>query len=110
MNEVLISLFLLLGSGVILLAAVGLIRLPDAVCRSHALGKAMTLGLVLVLVGLWLFLGTEAAGIKLPLAVLFQFLTIPVASHLLIRLAYRKNQGVYASKARDGEAASAPRR
>jgi multicomponent Na+:H+ antiporter subunit G len=51
----------------------------------------MTLGLILVLVGLWLFLGLETAGIKVPLAVLFQFLTIPIASHLLVRLAYRKN-------------------
>lgn len=97
-QDLLISACLLLGSLVILLAAVGLIRLPDAVCRSHALGKGMTLGLVLVLIGLWLYLGLEAAGIKLPLAVAFQFLTIPVASHLLIRLAYRRNQGTVASK------------
>lgn len=98
-HDLLISACLLLGSLVILLAAVGLIRLPDAVCRSHALGKGMTLGLVLVLIGLWLYLGLEAAGIKLPLAVAFQFLTIPVASHLLIRLAYRRDQGTFASKA-----------
>lgn len=99
-QDILISLFLLMGSMVIVLAAVGLLRLPDAVCRSHALGKGMTLGLVLVLIGLWLYLGLEAAGIKLPLAVAFQFLTIPVASHLLIRLAYRRNQGTRASQPR----------
>src|SRR6056297_809029 len=96
-HDLLIAACLLLGSLVILLAAVGLIRLPDAVCRSHALGKGMTLGLVLVLIGLWLYLGLQAAGIKLPLAVAFQFLTIPVASHLLIRLAYRRNQGTVVS-------------
>lgn len=92
--EILTSLCLLLGSVVIFLAALGILRLPDALCRGHALGKGMTVGLVLVLTGLWLFLGIEAAGIKVPLAVLFQFLTIPVASHLLVRLAYRNKSGM----------------
>jgi len=89
-KDLLISASLLLGSLIILLSALGILRLPDALCRSHALGKGMTLGLVLVLVGLWLFLGVEEAGIKLPLVVLFQFLTIPIASHLLVRMAYRR--------------------
>lgn len=100
--ELLISASLLLGSTIILLSAVGIIRLPDAVCRGHALGKGMTLGLILVLVGLWLFLGLETAGIKVPLAVLFQFLTIPIASHLLVRLAYQKNIQNVASRKQDG--------
>lgn len=90
-QEIFTAAALLLGSSVILLSAIGILRLPDAVCRSHALGKGMTLGLILVLVGLWAFLGLNAAGIRVPLAVLFQFLTIPIASHLLVRLAYRKN-------------------
>ncbi len=89
-KDLLIAASLLSGSGIILLSALGILRLPDALCRSHALGKGMTLGLVLVLIGLWLFLGIEQAGIKLPLVVLFQFLTIPIASHLLIRMAYRR--------------------
>ena len=92
-TEVLVSLCLLAGSVIILLAALGILRLPDALCRGHALGKGMTLGLVLILSGLWLFLGIEEAGIKVPLAVLFQFLTIPVASHLLVRLAWRNLPG-----------------
>lgn len=93
-TEILTSIFLLLGCGIILLSAIGILRLPDALCRGHALGKGMTMGLILVLVGLWFYLGLEVAGIKIPLAVAFQFLTIPIASHLLIRLAYRraKNQ------------------
>lgn len=90
--ELVTSLFLVLGSGIILLAAIGILRLPDALCRGHALGKGMTLGLILVLIGLWFHLGLEVAGIKILLAVAFQFLTIPIASHLLIRLAYRRSR------------------
>lgn len=89
--EILTSASLLLGSIVILLSAIGILRLPDAFCRGHALGKGMTMGLILILFGLWFFLGLEVAGIKIPLVVLFQFLTIPIASHLLIRLAHRQN-------------------
>ena len=88
--ELLISLCLLVGCSVILIASLGILRLPDALCRGHALGKGMTLGLILVLVGLWIFLGFEEAGFKVPLAVVFQFATIPVASHLLVRFAYRQ--------------------
>jgi multicomponent Na+:H+ antiporter subunit G len=90
--EMITSLFLMLGSGVILLAALGILRLPDALCRGHALGKGMTFGLILVLIGLWFNLGLEVAGIKILLAVAFQFLTIPIASHLLVRLAYRQSR------------------
>jgi multicomponent Na+:H+ antiporter subunit G len=91
-TEILSAAALLLGCVIILLSAIGILRLPDALCRGHALGKGMTLGLILVLVGLWIFLGLEEAGIKVPLAVLFQFLTIPVGSHLLVRLAWRRGQ------------------
>ena len=82
---------MLLGSGFILIASIGLIRLPDILCRSHAMGKAMTMGITLVLLGVGLELGLEVAGLKVTLAILFQFLTIPVAGHLLTLLAYRKN-------------------
>jgi multicomponent Na+:H+ antiporter subunit G len=88
--ELLTVASLLLGCLIILLSAIGIFRLPDALCRGHALGKGMTLGLILVLIGLWTHLGFRVAGIKVPLAVLFQFLTIPIASHLLVRLAHRK--------------------
>ncbi|NDV63543.1 monovalent cation/H(+) antiporter subunit G [Puniceicoccales bacterium CK1056] len=91
-TEILTAFFLVLGSGVILLAAIGILRLPDALCRGHALGKGMTAGLILVLIGLWFYLGIEVAGIKVPLAVIFQFLTIPIASHLLVRQAYRNTK------------------
>lgn len=88
--EIIISFFILSGAIFILISALGILKLPDVFCRSHALGKGMTLGITLVLIGLWVHLGLQDAGVKVPLAVLFQFVTIPVASHLLAQLAYRK--------------------
>lgn len=78
------------GSFVILVSMIGTARLPDVFCRSHALGKGLTLGLVMLLTGLWIDLGSEAAGLRIPAAIFFQFLTLPVASHLAASLSYQK--------------------
>lgn len=91
LHDIIVAVFILSGSSFILISAIGVIKLPDVFCRSHALGKGLTLGITLVLFGLWAHLGLERAGVKVPLAVLFQFTTIPVASHLIAQLAFRKN-------------------
>lgn len=90
-QEMLVSTLLLAGALVILISMIGLLRLPDALCRAHALGKGMTLGISLLLLSLWLRLGTELAGLKVVAAIFFQFLTIPVASHLLARVVFERN-------------------
>jgi len=90
LRDILIGVFSLGGAVVVLISMIGLLRLPDALCRSHALGKGMTLGISLLMVGLWLSLGAELAGTKVMAAVFFQFLTIPVASHLLARVAVER--------------------
>lgn len=87
-REVIIACLALAGALTILVGTIGLVRLPDALCRAHALSKGMTLGISLLLCSLWLSLGTELAGLKVVAAVFFQFLTIPVASHLLARVVF----------------------
>ncbi len=77
------------GCFFVLVAALGTLKLPDVYCRSHALGKAMTLGILLFLIGYGLRT-PEASWLKLSLILLFQLLTIPVASHLFCLIAYRK--------------------
>ncbi|MET0261445.1 MAG: monovalent cation/H(+) antiporter subunit G [Rariglobus sp.] len=84
------AIITLVGSLVILVAMIGTVRLPDVFCRAHALGKGLTLGLVLLLTGLWIDLGSEAAGLRIPAAIFFQFLTLPVASHLGASLSFQK--------------------
>lgn len=91
MIEILASLLLLFGTSFVLIAAIGLVRLPDVLCRSHAAAKAGTLGIFSILLGLWLALGVEAAGMKVVLAILFQVTTIPVAAHMVSDLARQKN-------------------
>ena len=70
-------------------AAYGIFKLPDIFCRAHALTKSTTLGITLILVGVAFHLDSADAIFKVALAIVFQFLTIPVSGHLFARLAYR---------------------
>lgn len=88
--EFLVAALLLLGTFLTLLSGIGLVRFPDVYCRMHAAGKAGTLGVVLLVMGATVhFAGTAndvwGRGI---LAVFFQFLTAPAATHLLARASY----------------------
>jgi len=91
MHSFAIIFLILTGSLLMLVAAIGLVRLPDVLCRSHAVAKALTLGIFLILVSMWLLLGEKQVGLKILLAIFFQLVTIPVSSHLLGQLAMRKN-------------------
>lgn len=91
MKEVLAALLLMSGVFLMVVAAIGVLRLPDVLCRGHAVAKAMTLGILLILLAVWVGLGTAAVGFKVVLAMVFQFATVPVGSHLVARLAREKN-------------------
>jgi multicomponent Na+:H+ antiporter subunit G len=90
-KEVVIALCLVTGLFLMISSAIGVVRLPDLYCRSHAVAKASSLGIFLLLIALWLDLAPEVSGLKLALAIFFQILTIPVSSHLVGMLARNKN-------------------
>lgn len=83
------TLVMISGAFFVVVAAVGTIKFPDVYCRSHALSKALTLGIMLLLIGYGLRT-PDVSWIKLTLIVIFQFVTIPVASHLFSYAAYKK--------------------
>lgn len=89
-----ISSVLLLG-GVLLavLAGLGLVRFPDVFSRMHAATKPATLGLLMVTVGAALQQEDRSDVTKLLLVAAFQFLTAPVAAHMIGRAAYRSGAG-----------------
>ena len=90
MREVVASLLVLGGALFTITAAIGAVRLPDVLCRLHAVAKALTLGMFLLLLGIWVYLYEAGSGAKILLAIVFQTLTIPVASHLVALLAFQK--------------------
>ncbi|GAB2866029.1 monovalent cation/H(+) antiporter subunit G [Nocardioides pacificus] len=83
---------LITGALLALIAAIGVLRLPDLLSRMHAATKPQVLGLLLVLVGLALRLREpEVLGV-LALVALFQMITSPVASHMVGRASFRAGQ------------------
>ncbi len=89
-SEILVAALCLLGTFLIVLAGGGVVRFPDVFCRMHAAGKAGTLGVILVvLAAIVHFAGTDQGiWMRGVLAVFFQLLTAPTATHLLARAAY----------------------
>ena len=85
----------LLVAGVLLAvaAAVALVRFPDVFSRMHAATKPATLGLLLIIVGAALQMDDRSDTSKLLLVAAFQFLTAPVAAHMIGRAAYRSGAG-----------------
>lgn len=82
------DVLLVAGAAWTLLATVGIFRFDDVYARMHALTKAATLGLLLMLVGSALHLGGADAP-KLLLAGVFVFGTSPVSAHLISRAIIR---------------------
>ncbi len=84
---ILALLFATLASGLLLIAALGILRLPDALSRQHAGTKAATLAVSLFAVALLLFALGSAWGWawiwRLLAIVLLLFITLPLASHAL---------------------------
>lgn len=92
-RDLIVCFLLLGGSLLIFLSGLGLLRFSDALCRSHALAKASTCGICLMLVALLIALNNEISGLKIFLVITFTLLTIPLASHLIALLVYRHEQG-----------------
>ena len=88
--ELLASITMLLGALLMVASGIGLIRLPDVFCRMHAVGKAGTLGIVMMITGTVIYFLPSDLSVLFRglLAIFFQFLTTPAATHLLARAAY----------------------
>jgi multicomponent Na+:H+ antiporter subunit G len=82
-------LLVVTGTGFLLLAAIGVVRLRDVFARQHAAGKAATLGVATVLLGVAALIDDTASTVKLLLAIGFQLVASPTATHALARAAYR---------------------
>ncbi len=83
------EIVILLGAVLILLAAIGVVRFDDTLARTHALTKATSFGIVLVLVGAAFRVQHASAAAALLLTAVLQMLTTPVSGHLIGRAVYR---------------------
>ncbi|MDQ0219634.1 Na+/H+ antiporter subunit G [Peribacillus cavernae] len=94
---------ILLGAFLSLVSALGIIRLPDVYTRNHAASKSLTLGIMSLLLGTFIYVYIEHGyfNSRILLGIVFIFMTAPVAGHLISRAAYNTGVKVWGKNGED---------
>jgi multicomponent Na+:H+ antiporter subunit G len=90
-----VAAVLVAGAVFMLLAAIGLLRLPDLLMRMSATSKAATLGAALMLLGAAAHFGTAAVLGRAVVIAAFLFLTAPLAAHAIGRAGDRRGSPLW---------------
>ena len=86
--EILVSIFLMIGTFFMLVGGIGMVRLPDLFMRLHAPTKSSTLGLGSFLIAAMIYSAFQGRfGFAELLLTLFAFLTAPVSANLMAQAA-----------------------
>lgn len=113
MADVLAALLILGAGGFACIAAIGVLRFPDALSRMHATAKVGTIAALLSLLAAGIAFQTPLVWAVAGLTFVFLLATTPVATHLLARSARKEQPHVAesaASPAAETATATAPRR
>ena len=88
MIDIVSSVFIIIGSVMILISSIGLIRMPDLYLRMSATTKAATLGVGFILIGTAIHFWEVGIVSRLVIIIVFLLLTAPIAAHMIGRAAY----------------------
>lgn len=86
--QAIIGLLAVGGAFFCLVAALGIVRLPDALTRMHASSKAGALGCGMMLVAVALFFPGIDVVARAVAAILFLMISTPVSAHMIGRAIY----------------------
>ena len=86
---ILVALCMLGGLFTMIVAILGLYRFDFALNRIHSAAMGDTLSLFLFVLGLVIAVGWNVVALKLVLVLVLQWLTSPLASHMLAQFEYR---------------------
>ncbi len=89
MTEVAAGVLALIAGLFALVAALGILRMPDVILRMHASTKAGTLACGLTMLAAAMVFGDLAVAVRAAGVVVFLLLTAPVAAHMIGRAALR---------------------
>jgi len=79
---------MVVGAVLTLLAALGVVRMPDVYSRMQSATKASTLGVGCTMLAVAVDFADLAITTRVVLIVAFVFLTAPISAHLIARAAY----------------------
>lgn len=88
MSNIISDVLILIGAIFLLLAAVGVLRMPDLFTRMQSASKASTLGIACVLLALAFHFPGISVNIRVVGTIVFFYLTAPITAHLVGRAAY----------------------
>lgn len=80
---------IVVGLFFLVVAAIGMVRLPDLFTRSHAVSLTDSLGALFLLIGLALYQGFSTNLLRILLVLVIIYLLNPVIAHATVRAAYR---------------------
>ncbi|MBI5446035.1 MAG: monovalent cation/H(+) antiporter subunit G [Deltaproteobacteria bacterium] len=106
MRETIVAILLGAGTFFAVVAAIGVVRMPDLFMRLSATTKASTLGVTFILGGVALFFEDAVVTGKILAIIAFIVLTAPVAAHMLGRAAYFSGVPLWKESVRDDLGAS----
>ena len=88
MIHVIVAVLLIIGTAFTLIAAIGIVRMPDVYMRLQVSTKGATLGTGVLLLAVAVFFGEFEIVVRALLIIGFIFLTTPISGHMLARAAY----------------------
>src|SRR5690606_13076706 len=88
MTDWIIIILSTVGVATILLAAVGIVRMPDIYLRISVTTKAATMGMGLLLIGAAVYFNELGITSRVIAIIIFLLITAPVGAHMIGRAAY----------------------
>ena len=101
MSMVVLFSLVVFGTSFLLLAAIGILRMPDLYCRASATTKAATLGVGCLLAATAIYFNDLQVTTRVLATIAFLLLTAPVAAHMIARAAYRQRIPLWSGTVRD---------
>lgn len=89
LQDIFSIVLIIVGTLLMLISAIGIIRFPDFYTRMSAITKAATLGLFLLLIGIAIFFNIFGLSVKSFIIITLILLTNPVGAHAIARAAYK---------------------
>jgi multicomponent Na+:H+ antiporter subunit G len=90
LQELTSTIFIVSGAIFIIIASLGILKLPDFYIRMSAITKAGTMGVGLIAIGITIYFNQLSISIKAFVIISFMMVTAPVAAHIIARAAYRQ--------------------
>jgi multicomponent Na+:H+ antiporter subunit G len=88
-GSIIVSILVLFGAGLVALAGLGILRLPDPLTRASAVSKAAALGLLLIIAAAIIADWSLRSVLVLVLVLIAHLVTVPLSGLALARASYR---------------------